>query len=210
MSKNRKFNKKAFIILLCGISIQIAGWFGEHCVEIPFVLRFVAPDYYHARNGLETLLSKHSIGTFDDGFKQLSPFALKYFRQQVNVATNITDLRITNLILATTYSPNSEAHLATSMVVMYFTTSQAKIIGNNIETMQFDRLKDDAESLREPNIIVFCFALFFIGTLIDVFSFFVESKEASDDASDDHAEQTAKTSDKADDKDICATTHADT
>jgi hypothetical protein len=40
-----------------------------------------------------------------------------------------------------------------------------------------DRIKEPIEQLKNPNILIFCFGMFFLGTLVEIAAFFIESKE---------------------------------
>ena len=41
----------------------------------------------------------------------------------------------------------------------------------------FSDLQRDVEKFKEPNLLLFCFGLFLLGSVLDVFAFFDESKE---------------------------------
>ncbi len=170
--------KLSALLFFLGVSIQLCAMFGEHATEIPFVLKIIAPSYYHAGKGLETLLHKHFLGKSDDGFQEITPFILKYFRESSGISSSVTDLSIDDIILATESKIGEQSMGAISTIVFSFSTIKTPIIGSNKGTMQFDRLKDDVEQLKEPNILIFCFSLFALGTILDVIAFFIESSES--------------------------------
>jgi hypothetical protein len=86
--------KLPVILFFGGLLIQLAALFGEHATEIPFVLRLIAPSYYHANQGIEKIVLGNNLKIGDEGFNEISAILLKTFKEKNNVSPAITDLRI--------------------------------------------------------------------------------------------------------------------
>jgi len=66
-----------------------------------------------------------------------------------------------------------------------------------------DRIKEPIERLKEPNILLFCFGMFIVGSILDVFAFFMESdqpKEPAAKVNKSSYKQEAQTADKREQK----------
>src|SRR6266566_6629177 len=63
-------------LFFSGLAIQFGALLGEHAAEIPFVLKRVAPSYWRAQTGVETLLKKRRLEKTDIGFEEVSRFLI--------------------------------------------------------------------------------------------------------------------------------------
>ena len=170
---------KRTLLFALGISIQLAAFFGDHAADIPVIMRFLAPDYFHATRAVERLgassSEKLSKGS-DEGFPQISKILKK--RTEIKLGTNswVTSISEINVL----GSVFVDGKLATS-VNWTFTCNpvqyEGKLADKGTDNWSFEALKSEVETLKGARILVFCFVLFFIGTAFDVIAFRMEPKE---------------------------------
>jgi hypothetical protein len=163
--------------------------FGEHALEAPFVLRLIAPSYYHACRGLEQLRRGEALINYQykkpsEGLKEISPILLKRLREKLHIPTNVTDIKIDMVTFHSQMSWDNEPIESFGLIDISVESQGLKkiyhdwtgaLIYNNFYL--FSDLQRDVEKFKEPNLLLFCFGLFLLGSVLDVFAFFDESKE---------------------------------
>jgi hypothetical protein len=179
-------------LFFLGIVIDLAAMFGEHAAEIPFVLKHLCPSYWRAQQAMDKLLHEPFLRVSGNvvGFKEIEDILLKQFRneslQQLNIPTNIIDVHIVEMKIHPLMEIKDEPvkDTATIDIVMY-NPGLGKFDDGHLVALSFDnfysylKLENEVEKLKEPNILFFCFGMFFIGSTIAIFAFFLEAKESN-------------------------------
>jgi hypothetical protein len=167
------------ILFIIGTLIQLAALFGEHAVEIPFIIRSVAPAYTHASKGVTTLVHGAHLKHGDDGFTELASILLDNFKQKHNVSANYSDLSIDDIWFDPTAAQGGEFIDSFALIDYHIATVSTVIVGagGHIGLMHLQNLKASVDELKVPNLLRFCFGMFFIGVIIDAVAFFLESRE---------------------------------
>jgi hypothetical protein len=178
--------KLPIILFVIGTTIQLAAIFGEHAVEIPFVIRNIAPAYAHASKGMETLVHGDHLKHGDEGFTEVAAVLLDNFKQKHNVSTNYTDLSIDDIWFDPTAMQAGESVDSFALVDFHVATVTTQIVGEGGHTglIHLLNLKSAIDELKTPSLLRFCFGMFFIGVIIDAVAFFLESRESHE--SGDH------------------------
>lgn len=108
--------KRAFplILFFVGFLIQLSGLFGEHANEIPFVIRVIAPSYYHANRELKILEEKGSLNEDSEGYdaiiKILTELSASHLTNEITQKIILLESNIpvsTNVTLITSRPLNS-------------------------------------------------------------------------------------------------------
>jgi hypothetical protein len=176
-----RFSKRAIFLLVSGILIQLASFFGEHAAEITIVTKTLTPSYYHASRGLEHLrradgeaLVNYHDRKPDEGCKELSAILLKAFKEKPSTSLdNAAKLTVEKITFESGASLNKEPIASLGSVGIFVdgpgtTNWQAY---DYKEFYLFADLQNDVEKLKEPNLILFCLGLFVFGTILDVLAF---------------------------------------
>jgi phosphotransferase system glucose/maltose/N-acetylglucosamine-specific IIC component len=194
--------KLPIILFVIGTTIQLLALFGEHAVEIPFVIRNIAPAYAHASKGMATLVHGAHLKHGDEGFTEVAAVLLDNFKQKLNVSTKYTDLSIDDIWFDPTAMQAGESVDSFALVDFHVATVSTVIVGVGGHTglMHLPNLKSAIDELKTPSLLRFCFGMFFIGVIIDAFAFFLESRESNefgDHQKDKKNDETTKSSNEA-------------
>ncbi|HSY09583.1 MAG TPA: hypothetical protein VK840_01575 [Candidatus Dormibacteraeota bacterium] len=200
-------NRIAHILFFGGLLIDFASMFGEYAEQIPFVMRIIAPSYYHAKQGIKTLEQEGSLSKGADGYDEISKILIIKSISDLKISdystmhlmgadfeiTNksdsarLTDFTIENVSESsmTVYYPNRNAVSDLFSYVLHSKTHPFRPTDSQ-KTSQYDlpqtrrvaELKEEVENLKTPNILIFVFSLFFFGSSIAIIGFFMERKES--------------------------------
>ena len=180
-----------FVLFFSGMTIQFAALLGEHATEIPFVLRSVAPAHYRGQKGIETLLQKRKLESKEEGFDEISQFLIWHVYEINHIPrTQYEDFKVDgiwcmDLLREETTSDRREVvwtpddlRFILSSVTNSFRDGAGKIVKSLEFNYHLSALKQNVEELKETNILMFCFGLFFIGCAIEVVAFLLEHAES--------------------------------
>lgn len=181
----------------------MAALFGEHAQEIPFVIKHIAPRYYRANQGFQILTGQGSLNTNADGYDEISKILIKIAIARLTVISNNDDIfnptYTTNSIQDSSEFSIDNVKLipgtflakggAVLNGISYDLHSKKGTFDNSVEAKREDifslpcqqpesELQDGIEQLKKLPILIFCFGMFFVGTVIEIIAFFIESKES--------------------------------
>ncbi len=180
-----------------GLLLQTMALFGDHAMELPFVLRVVAPSYCRANSGLERLLETRSLSRTSEGFRELEPCLAHHARTNLHhaftneVIVTIGDLSINSSMSVggTMVNPSVSYTGKVSVVGM---NQGVTIHGGNTFGMPVKQLRDKVDALKDPNLLLFCVVVFSLGTLVEIVAFMSErSNEVTKAAPSKPSEQAA-------------------
>ncbi|MGD0650368.1 MAG: hypothetical protein ABSA97_04385 [Verrucomicrobiia bacterium] len=185
------------VLFFSGLLIQVAGFFGEHTAEIPFILRFVAPSYCHAHNAIRNLKENNRLRKDDDGFSQVSTLLISYIRE-IDPRPPLVNPVIDNVQIV-----GSWLEVGKASIYVHFTITSQDASSPTNRVITLDRLDGMVDDLKKPNILFLCFGVFAVGTVIEIGAFFLERKEShypSNQAVDHNKQQSADTTKQANQK----------
>jgi hypothetical protein len=167
-----------------GVLIQLVALFGEHALEIPFLLQIVAPTYYHASNGVRRLESDSSVAissAADEGFVEICSLLARHTAKKLS-SNEIDDIRISDINVKGAEFVDSK--IATS-IHWSFTLAvpilhEGVLSDHGTDSWSFEAIKAEVDELKNPNILAFCLTMFMVGTVIDVIAFRMENAKDSD------------------------------
>jgi hypothetical protein len=200
-----------YILFFGGLLIDLAAMFGEYADQIPFVMRGVAPSYYHAQHGLKTLRREGHLSKESEGYNEIAKILLKKTMSNViftksNPGTNLmttnkvgptsfTNFSIENIRqsgeMAMTYDSNG-AHNPVTDGISFDLHSKSFPFNNepigskkanydSPDSWREEKLSEKIDELKTRNLLIFVFTLFFIGSSFAVIGFFLERKAACDE-----------------------------
>ena len=189
-----KVNRAIPIILfVSGIAIQLAALFGEHAQEIPFVIKVIAPSYYRANTRIETLLKNRSLASTDEGFPEILRFLLNGAREWDNsqLPYEKLDFKVSNISCMGEFraenTPHGDVHFTSDDIRFLISTVTNRFVdgaGHFYKTHEYHyqlaSLREKVEQFKQPNLLVFCFGMFILGTLIETVAFYLECKESEE------------------------------
>jgi len=172
--------KFPIVLFSCGILIQLAALFGEHAEEIPAVVKVIAPAYYHANNGLKHLISGASLAKHDEGFRELSELLSRDFKERNHVPEHIKDITLDKIWYECDQWRGNQPIPSSELAVFSISTTVTKVVGPGGTNgfCHIEKLRGHVEELKGANILYFCFGMFFVGTVVEIVAFFIESKES--------------------------------
>jgi hypothetical protein len=197
--------KLPVILFFLGILIQLAALLGEHAEEIPFVIRIIAPSYYHANQGLKILEDKGSLDKDSEGYGTISKILIELsasglylkkatpgiFFEETNTLSesDLANLSISNLNMIHGNFASTRNGKYIFDGVSYELLSKAGPFNYDPSSQESPKyemdcrqpeedLRDRIEQLKRIPILEYCFGMFFIGTIFEVVAFIIEYKES--------------------------------
>jgi hypothetical protein len=175
------------ILFFSGLAIQLASLLGEHAPEIPFVIKVIAPSYQHARTRIETLLRQRKLLKTNEGFSEISQFLIwNVYEVNQRPKDLKTDLKVESIsemgeFLSMGTSKGDVQY--TTDDIRYTVSSATNLFQGNQHSLEFlyhlKALQDQVDDLKRPSVLRFCFGMFFVGALVEIVAFLLESAEAS-------------------------------
>ena len=167
------------VIFAVGIALQLIALFGDNATDIPPVLRIIAPKYFYASQCIKVLEADSSLSisnSADRGFAEIATILSKYTVKHANSedfrGVKIQDVNVRG-------SAFIEGKMATSINWTFVLPKpilyKGVVADRGSDNWSFEVIKSDVDNLKQPNILMFSFFIFFIGTVIDVFAFRMES-----------------------------------
>jgi hypothetical protein len=179
------------VLFFSGLAIQLLALLGEHAEEIPFVLKRVAPSYFRAQAGIETLMKNRRLVNTDDGFVEISRFLLDNV-DEINGRPK--GFEIAHKVKLESISSMGESRQENTAHgdVLYIPDDIRYVVsaeGNHFidsaghfqHALEFHyhlpALQKQVDELKTPNVLFFCFGMFLIGSIVEVAAFFWEKVE---------------------------------
>jgi hypothetical protein len=190
--------KKAFpfILFFIGFLIQLAALFGEHAEEIPTAIKIIAPRYYVAKLGVDELLQNRILVNTNVGYSEISRFLyLAAEEWNGHPFHKPSDLAVTNVACIngfyTESTPQGDVAFGQDDIqfsIFTVTNHMTDGLGHYSQIHDFHysltQLRDKIAQLKEPNMLVFCFGMFFLGTLIELIALIIEYRKDAHEAGD--------------------------
>lgn len=149
---------------------------------MPFVLKLIAPSYYRASIAVKNLEGGSVLTTNDVGVREVGGLVIKsYLDGLTNALKGPIPSNFTNIFFSKIFISHQNY-----IVGIGSGSSVAGTIENLPTTPNYgfnspiwSIVKQQVEELKGKNILIFCFALFFIGAIAEIVAFFLGSAEAN-------------------------------
>ncbi len=157
-------------LFVFGLLLAVAGFFADHSGEIKFVLKIVSPNSAEAREGLEILNSKKTLGSKDCGFTQISNMFLKELTSQ-NAPEELKDIKVVRINRKGAKLAFSTARTR-EVIPIEFELSNGQKVEWNLE-----ELETRVNKCTQNRLFVIACIMFSIGLLIQTVSFGIGLKK---------------------------------
>lgn len=177
-AKNRETLKR--ILYISGTLIVIFGFFGDHTEELPFVLKLVAPTYYHAKEGVNTLEKTHELKPSEDGYAEISLLLTEYAK---NIAANnsapiskevLGAIQIKKITYSGAFGWGGDQLPGTAI---QFTVGATKFFPEKQLGYRMETLKEQVQESKKVPTRNFCLSVFILGLLVGFIGYKIDTTE---------------------------------
>ena len=171
-------------LFVAGMAIQLVALLGEHATEIPCVIKFIAPAYYHANKAVRRLELDSSLllsNSDDEGFAELSPLLAKHTAKKLGLAApSIIHVKNVNVNGAEFIDSKIATSIHWEFKLDIPIPHNGEIADRGTDSWSFEVIQTEVDDMKSENILIFCFGLFFLGCICETVAFFLEFFEVDE------------------------------
>jgi len=203
------------ILFVSGLAIQLAALLGEHAAEIPLVIKHVAPSYFRAQTGIDTLQRSRRLGKADVGYHEIARWLIGNMHEINGRPRNLrSDTEVDSISCMGEFrsegTPHGDEVFLSDDIRCTLSTVTNRFVdaaGRVSQSLEFHfhtaALKTYVEELKTPGVLRFCFGLFFIGGAVEVVAFVLEHGETRKAEAAETKKHPCEATEKADQKQPC-------
>jgi hypothetical protein len=160
--------KLTLLLFVLGLVLEIAGFLLGAVEHIPFVLRFVSPDYLAANQGIKALEKGEALREPTSGFEQIASIFINEARSQ-NSPDIIAKIKVQQFRLA------GSSGIAFGRAGVRETVPVTVTLSNGQEvSWELPDIKKKVEELKTSNLFIWGVVLFIAGVLFQIAGFLIE------------------------------------
>ena len=158
-----------------GLLVSFTAFAADHATNIPFVLRVLAPAYYHAAQARATLEAAKQLHPADAGFREIEQIFVGLLAKE-NSAEALRGVAVTQFTRGTAMLGFSESR-AREVIPVHVQLS-------NGQTLQWDlsALDEQLATRRDAATFRYGFVAFLLGSLTETVAFAIEFLRPKRDA----------------------------
>ncbi len=167
-NQNVKLKRRLVIIIFfVGLFFEIVGFLIGYADNVPFVFKFISPDYAKAEKGLLTLEKKMELNKQDIGFKEIAHVFFEELKLQ-NPPEALVDLSITRIIRGNPYLSFGRKEVKPKISIGIELSDDQKL------NWELEPLTILVNELKNKNLFKWAVAIFFSGIVVQVIGFVID------------------------------------
>ena len=160
-------NKVAITLFVIGVLLEIGAFFGAQAKNIPPVLRFIAPRYSKAINGLSILDSQNVLNPGEKGFKEIVDIFIDVASQQ-NKPQIISKIKVLKIVREGAQLRFSQKR-AKEVIPIKFELSNGQTIDWDLESMT-----EEINKLQQKSLFKYSIWILIAGIVLMSLAFFIK------------------------------------